>query len=80
MKADPSKIFFGLSDDLDRSSLSIFLQLAGKPDFADLLAKRLSIEEINTYVDGFMVLLRKHLSEDEYHKFFLGDNHHSHEE
>lgn len=81
MTTDPSHICFGLSTDLDQSSLSIFLQLAGKPEFTKLLANRLDSQEITGLVDNFMELIRKHLSEDEYHTVFLGDQSpHSHEE
>ena len=80
MKPDASKICFGLSDKLDRQSLAIFLQLCGRPQFAEELSARLSNEETIKLVDHVMELLRKHLSEKEYHQLFLGDSHHqSHE-
>lgn len=78
MKLDPSKICFGLTEELDRQSLATFLQLGGQEDFAKLLASRLSSEEIICFVDHFMDLLRSHLSENEYHDLFLGDRHHHH--
>ncbi len=62
---------FGLNLDLDRASLSCFLQLAGKPDFAEMLAGRLSSEEIQDVVHFFTGLLKNNLSEDEYHRLFL---------
>ena len=74
----PSQICFGLGQDLDRQSFSCFLQLAGRAEFADLLAARLTTEEIEEYVDSFTGLLRKHLSKNEYHKVFLGDDSHHH--
>ena len=73
LKIQPDQICFGLSDELDRQSFSCFLQLAGKPEFADVLAGRLSSQEIDSYVNLLMGLLRRHLSEDEYHRLFLGD-------
>lgn len=73
MKIDVSKICFGLSEELDRQSLSSFLQLCGQKPFADLLAGRLSSEETEQLVDSFMDLIRRHLSESEYHSVFLGD-------
>jgi len=79
MKPDPSKICFGLTEKLDRQSLATFLRLGGQEDFAQLFAERLSSEEIIMLVDHFMDLLRKHLSESEYHSLFLGDTHHHHE-
>jgi len=80
MKPDPSKICFGLSEDLDKKSLAIFLQLAGTPAFADLLSSRLSSEEILKLTDDFTALMRKYLSKNEYHQYFLGETDHHHEE
>lgn len=76
---DPSKICFGLTEELDRQSLTLFLQLFGRREFTDLFAARLSSEEIELLTDQIMILLRKHLSEQEYHAVFLQDNrpHHS---
>lgn len=68
---------FGLSEDLDKQSFACFLQLAGDQRFAQTLAKRLSTTEILAHVDAFTHLLRQHLSEDEYHRLFLGDDSHS---
>ena len=76
IKPDPSKICFGLTEELDRQSLATFLQLGGQENFSKLFAERLSREEIIPFVDHFMNLVRKHLSENEYHHVFLGDSHH----
>jgi hypothetical protein len=73
MKSNTNSICFGLSEDLDRNSFSTFLRLSGQPEFTELLASRLSREEIDTHVDTFMALLRKYLTESEYHRFFLND-------
>ena len=80
MTIQPDQICFGLSSQLDKESFSCFLQLAGRREFADVLSERLSSEEIETFIDSFMVLLRRHLSEEEYHRLFLRDtapHHHS---
>lgn len=79
MKPDPSKICFGLTEEIDRQSLATFLKLSGQENFSELFAERLSSEEIIKFVDHFMGLLRKHLSESEYHSLFLGDTHHHHD-
>jgi len=79
MTLDPAKICFGLDNDLDRTSLAIFLQLGGDKNFAELFSSRLSSDDIINYVDDFTRLLKKYLSEDEYHRIFLQDtNHHHH--
>ncbi|MGB3209881.1 MAG: hypothetical protein WBB19_04160 [Desulforhopalus sp.] len=79
MKPDPSKICFGLTEEIDRQSLVTLLKLGGQEDFSRLFAERLSSEEIIQFVDQFMILLRKHLSESEYHRVFLGDQNHHHQ-
>jgi len=76
MKLDPGKICFGLTEELDRQSLATFLQIGGQEDLAELLSSRLSSEEIIQYVDNFTALMKKHLNQDEYHQFFLGESHH----
>ncbi len=73
MSIQPDQICFGLSEQLDKESLACFLQLAGNKKFADVFASRLSSKEIDDLVGSFMSLLRRHLSEDEYHSLFLQD-------
>ncbi|MEK6201330.1 MAG: hypothetical protein N2A40_02765 [Desulfobulbaceae bacterium] len=75
MVLDSQQICFGLNQQLDQQSFSIFLQLAGRPEFADLLSQRLSEEEIHGFVDFFTALLKRTLSEEEYHRLFLQDEH-----
>ncbi|MFT5697238.1 MAG: hypothetical protein ACI8ZB_000086 [Desulforhopalus sp.] len=76
MKPDASKICFGLTKELDQQSLATFLQLCGRPQFAEEFSLRLSSEETIEFVDHVMKLLRSHLNENEYHRLFLGDTHH----
>lgn len=78
MNPDPSKICFGLSEELDRSSFAHFLRLCGDEQFAEFFAERLTSEEILHLSDQFMVLFRKHLTESEYHELFLQDKNHNH--
>ncbi|MFT5726016.1 MAG: hypothetical protein ACI8PB_000132 [Desulforhopalus sp.] len=81
MKLDASKICFGLTKELDQQSLSTFLQLCGRPEFAEEISTRLSSEETTELIDHVMKLLKNHLSENEYHRLFLGDTrHHDHKE
>ncbi len=75
MTLTPSQMCFGLNNQLDQQSFSLFLQLAGRQEFAETLASRLSSDEIDDAVNSFMALIKQHLSEDEYHKLFLGDTH-----
>ena len=66
-------ICFGLDRDLDVRSLVTYLRLFGREKFATLLAERMTSEEIIALVDDLTGLMRRHLSEDEYHRYFLDD-------
>jgi len=68
---DPHQICFGLNREQNERSFSLFLQLIGNRELADVLAKRLSDEEIDCFVADFTKLIRQHLTEDEYHLLFL---------
>jgi len=78
MKFDPEKMYFGLSEEIDRKSFACFLWLSGQPDLAELLSSRVTTEEIDTHINAFMGLLKKYLTDDEYHRFFLLDENHHH--
>jgi len=75
MSLDPSSICFGFNEERDRKSLSIFLQLAGRKEFTELLASKMNEEEIDALVSDFSAVLKKHLTENEYHQEFLQDDH-----
>jgi len=75
MLPDPSEICFGLSEEQDRISCESYLQLLGRKECAELLAKRLSSEEINALVELIGTLMRTHLSKREYHAIFLLGDH-----
>ena len=76
MKLNPDKICFGLSEELDRQSFATFLWLAGQPEFAETLSSRVSSEEIDNHVTDFMALIKKYLTKQEYHRFFLLEEDH----
>lgn len=78
MTIEPDQMCFGLTEDLDRKSFACFLQLAGEKKFAEVLAERISSEELLHFVDSFTHLLREHLNENEYHSLFLKDASHGH--
>ncbi len=71
MEHAPSLICFGLNEEMDRKSFALFLQLAGNPKLAKTLSERISLEEIEQFVDSFTNVLKQHLSEKEYHSLFL---------
>ncbi len=78
MKLDPDKICFGLSEELDRQSFATFLWLSGRPEFAETLSSRVTSEEIDSHITAFMALIKKHLTKQEYHRFFLLEEHNHH--
>ncbi len=70
----PDQICFGLNAELDKQSLTCFLQLIGKPAFSKELAERISEEDMNDFLTNFTLLLKKYFSEKEYHSLFLNSN------
>ena len=75
----PDQICFGLNRELDIRSFSCFLQLIGRPEFADTLAQRLASTEIDSFVSQFTGILKKHYTEDEYHQLFLNQEQSPHQ-
>ena len=64
---------FGYSREEDERSLIVFLQKFSDDDLMGLLSTRLSDQEIEELVNGLTGLLKKHLTETEYHRYFLKD-------
>ncbi len=73
---DPAAICFGLDRATDERSLGDFLRIFSSDPLLATLIPRLSDKEINALVDTLSVLLRTHLSEQEYHRLFLGEETH----
>ncbi len=76
---DPGAICFGLSPVLDRRSCAAYLQLLGQAELAQTLSARLSEQEIEELIGLTSGLMRKHLSTQEYHTLFLGEEHTHHD-
>lgn len=72
------QICFGLNRELDEKSLALFLRLFSREELLNALASRLADEEISSLVDYLTGILRRHLTEKEYHELFLGDYGHHH--
>jgi hypothetical protein len=68
-------IGFGLNRESDMDTVVYYLQKFSDDQLMALLRKRLSDEELQTIFDLLSGLLRKHLSEPEYHRYFLKDDH-----
>lgn len=66
---------FGLNPESDMDTVVYYLQKFSDDQLMALLKDRLTDEERQTIFDLLSGLLRKHLSENEYHRYFLKDNH-----
>jgi len=73
MTPDPAEIIFGLDRSTDERSLAAFLAIFARPGLLDALTPRMSDAELHGLVDTLTGLLRRHLSEEEYHSLFLGE-------
>ena len=62
---------FGLSRELDESSLIVYLQKFSDDRLMEVLRSRLSDEEIVHTGEWITGLLRRHFTEEEYHRLFL---------
>jgi hypothetical protein len=62
---------FGYSREEDERSLIAFLQKFSDDDLMRLLCGRLGDLEIEELVDYLTSLMKSHLSEAEYHRYFL---------
>ena len=66
---------FGLNQDSDRDTVIYYLQKFSDDQLMTVLRERLSDEDRKAIFDLLSGLLRKHLSEPEYHRYFLKDTH-----
>ena len=64
---------FGLNRETDESTLIYYLQKFSDDDVMALMRSRMDEQDLAALFDLLSGLLRKHLSEDEYHRFFLKD-------
>ena len=66
---------FGLNRESDRDTVIYYLQKFSDDQLMALLRDRMTDEDRQALFDLLSGLLRKHLSEPEYHRYFLKDNH-----
>ena len=66
---------FGLNRKSDQDTVIYYLQKFSDDRLMEVLKDRLSDEARQAIFDLLSGLLRKHLSEPEYHRYFLKDNH-----
>ena len=68
-------IGFGLNRESDIDTVIYYLQKFSDDQLMKLLRDRLTDQDRQAIFDLISGLLRKHLSEPEYHLYFLKDNH-----
>ena len=66
---------FGLNPQSDMDAVTYYLQKFSDDQLMALLRTRLTDDERQAIFDLISDLLRKHLTEPEYHRYFLKDNH-----
>jgi len=64
---------FGFSREVDEKSLMFYLQKISEDDLVKVLVPRLSDVEITDLFERLSQLMRKYLTDDEYHHLFLKD-------
>ncbi|WP_319525179.1 cytoplasmic protein [uncultured Desulfosarcina sp.] len=68
-------IGFGLNRESDSDTVVYYLQKFSDDDLMAVLRKRMTDEDRRAIFDLLSGLLRKHLSEPEYHRYFLKTDH-----
>ncbi len=71
-------VAFGFSREIDEKSLMYYLQKFSDDELVKVLVPRLSDDEISRLFAAMSEVLRKHLSDTEYHRLFLKEEHHHH--
>ncbi|MBV5317545.1 MAG: hypothetical protein JZU50_07025 [Desulfobulbaceae bacterium] len=69
-------MYFGINRATDEQSLISFLQHFSEERLLDVLVPRMTEPEIHQVVDLLTGIMKNHLSGDEYHALFLGEQHH----
>lgn len=68
-------IGFGLNRESDMNTVTYYLQKFSDDRLMDVLRERLTDDDREAVFNLLSGLLRKHLSEPEYHRYFLKDDH-----
>jgi len=71
---DPAaQICFGWDRATDERSFQAFVRRFSRPELLALLAPRLTDQELTALIDLLTGLMKRHLSEKEYHRLFVAD-------
>jgi hypothetical protein len=68
-------VAFGFDRETDENTIIYYLQKFSDDIVMQNIVKRLSDDELKNIFDLISRLLKKHLTEDEYHSQFLKDDH-----
>jgi hypothetical protein len=66
-------IGLGLDREIDELTLTYYLQKFSDDDLMDVIRSRLSDQEIEALFNTLSLLMKKHLTDEEYHRLFLKD-------
>ncbi len=69
---------FGADRETDENTLIYYLQKFSDDSLITLMVKRMGPEELEEIFDLVTQVMKRHLSEPEYHRLFLKDEGHSH--
>ena len=72
-ESNDDDMVFGFDRETDERSLRSFIRRIAGQEMLDELLPRFSSQEIDSVVDLFTGLMKKHLTKKEYHHLFLGD-------
>ena len=67
---------YGADRETDENTVIYYLQKFSDDEFMAVMAKRMTDEELLELFDLVNRLLKNHLTESEYHRLFLKEDHH----
>lgn len=66
---------FGLDRETDEATLTVYLQKFSDDELLEALGPKLTDQQMNELFNLLSRLLQEHFNDEEYHKFFLKENH-----
>jgi hypothetical protein len=76
VEAYDGMVGFGFNRETDEKTVIYYLQKFSDDTLIEALVKRMTDEELGQIFDLISALLKRHLSEPEYHRLFLKEAHH----
>ncbi|MEN6615841.1 MAG: cytoplasmic protein [Syntrophorhabdus sp.] len=65
---------YGMDREIDEATLQVYLQKFSDDELMKIMLKRMSDEELGEFFEIISKILKKYLSEPEYHMYFLKDD------